>query len=191
MIALDLPGHGASPDPEPMSWVRFASGVIAAMDYLGLERPHVFGYSLGAGVALEVARQRPVARLALHATSTQWTPREVGIMTDGLTNMPQHVQTHLADLHGGLWREVVAQMTDFAERLPGDWITDAMLAEVSAPTLVSIGDRDALFSVEQALHLARVLPDAALSVLPGVDHNLSTLDADAFARGVAAHLLSS
>ena len=190
VIALDLPGHGASLDPEPMTWARFASGVIAVLDYLKLEDVRLFGYSLGAGVALEVARQRPVSRLALHATNTQWTEREVERMTAGLTDMPAGVEAHMAASHGGLWRDAVERMVAFSQGLPHDWIHDDALAAITAPALVSIGDRDGLFEVEHALHLARALGDARLWVIPGAEHALSTLDADAFARTVAAHLLS-
>ncbi len=60
VIALDLPGFGASPPPAPgtppgiESLVRLVSEFL---DELGLERPHVAGNSLGGWLALELARR--------------------------------------------------------------------------------------------------------------------------------------
>jgi pimeloyl-ACP methyl ester carboxylesterase len=64
VVALDLPGFGASPPPPPDtppgidSLVRLVSEFIAQ---LGLERPHVGGNSLGGWLALELAKRDRVA----------------------------------------------------------------------------------------------------------------------------------
>lgn len=190
LVALDLPGHGASADAAEMTWGRFASGVVAVLDALALHDVRLFGYSLGAGVAIEVARQRPLAvtRLALHATHTQWTAREVARMTDGLRLDSQEAEARMEALHGGLWRDAAARMARFSEGLPEAWIDDEALASVAAPALVSIGDRDGLFEVESAVHLSRTLGDARLWVIPEARHALGSLDAEAFAPTVAAWL---
>ncbi|HEX8977333.1 MAG TPA: alpha/beta fold hydrolase [Solirubrobacteraceae bacterium] len=60
VIALDLPGFGASPMPRPAtpagrdSLVALVTGFLAE---LGLERPHVAGNSLGGLISLELARR--------------------------------------------------------------------------------------------------------------------------------------
>lgn len=190
VIALDLPGHGASADDRPMNWQHFADGVEGVLTALDLRDVRLFGYSLGAAVGLEIARRCAdrVSRLALHATNTQWTSREVERMTAGLREVPPAVAARFRSLHGDGWRPLVETMIAFAEGLPSAWIDDEALAAVAQPALVSIGDRDGLFEVEAALHLARTLPHARLWVLPGVQHALSTLDAEAFAEAVAAAL---
>lgn len=66
VIALDLPGFGASPMPPPgvpagpESLVSLVAGFLGE---LGLERPHVAGNSLGGLISLELAR-RGLARSA-------------------------------------------------------------------------------------------------------------------------------
>ena len=74
LIALDLPGHGRSPQPsEPAA--RTMSGVVAAvlasMDALDIARAHVLGYSMGGRVALSLALAVPerVASLSLIGAS--------------------------------------------------------------------------------------------------------------------------
>ena len=185
VIALDLPGHGASPDEAEMSWGRFAEGVAAALDHLALDRPAVFGYSLGAAVALALARQRPLGRLALHATHVQWTAREVERMTAGLGTDAPEAEARMEALHGGRWREAVGRMERFCRGLPDAWISDDELGRVTSPALVSVGDRDGLFTPESAVGLWRALPGADLWVIPGATHALGSLEMEAFARRVA------
>jgi pimeloyl-ACP methyl ester carboxylesterase len=75
IIAVDLPGFGESPpldpqiEPEP---AELARRVAALLDELGIDEPHVAGNSLGGWVALELARIRPVASLALLAPAGLW-----------------------------------------------------------------------------------------------------------------------
>lgn len=61
-IALDLRGHGESAKPyEPEAYGRekLAGDVIALMDHLGVGRVDLFGYSMGARVALAAALAAP------------------------------------------------------------------------------------------------------------------------------------
>jgi pimeloyl-ACP methyl ester carboxylesterase len=60
VILVDLQGHGRTADIDRPIDVRLMAGDIAALiDHLGLHRPDVAGYSLGGGVALQVAVQHP------------------------------------------------------------------------------------------------------------------------------------
>jgi pimeloyl-ACP methyl ester carboxylesterase len=63
VIALDLPGFGASPMPPPGTPAgvdSLASLVLAFLASLGVERPHVAGNSLGGLLALELAKRGQV-----------------------------------------------------------------------------------------------------------------------------------
>ncbi|RHW23464.1 alpha/beta hydrolase [Nocardioides immobilis] len=59
VIAIDLPGFGASPlvdgvDPGPRGYATWLAGWLADND---IHRPHLVGSSMGGGVALELGRQ--------------------------------------------------------------------------------------------------------------------------------------
>lgn len=54
VVAVDLPGFGASP---PLSGTPTVEALAGAVEELGLERPHVAGNSLGGGIALELGRR--------------------------------------------------------------------------------------------------------------------------------------
>jgi pimeloyl-ACP methyl ester carboxylesterase len=68
VIAADLQGHGRTADIDrPIDVQLMADDIAALIDYLGLDRPDLVGYSLGGGVALHTAAKYPtrVGRLVV------------------------------------------------------------------------------------------------------------------------------
>ena len=69
-IAVDLPGSGESDMPAgPYSTEGYADQIAAFLGAIGIERAHVAGVSLGAGVGLHLAARHPgrVRSLSLHS----------------------------------------------------------------------------------------------------------------------------
>ena len=68
VVAVDLQGHGRTADIDRPFDIRLMADDIAALiDHLGLDKPDVVGYSLGGGVAFQLAVRHPdkVRRLVL------------------------------------------------------------------------------------------------------------------------------
>src|SRR5215203_1192691 len=60
VINVDLQGHGRTADVDrPLDLRLLADDIAALIDHLGLDRPHVVGYSFGGGVAFWTAVQHP------------------------------------------------------------------------------------------------------------------------------------
>ena len=59
VIALDLPGFGASSQPADLSFEDLAAAVPGLMDALGVSRAHLVGNSLGGAVSLLLAARQP------------------------------------------------------------------------------------------------------------------------------------
>lgn len=78
-VRLDLRGFGGSADRPDDGWSH-ATDVATTLDALEVERAHVVGCSLGAGVAVELALLRPdlVASLLLVAPGGALIPRTTG-----------------------------------------------------------------------------------------------------------------
>jgi 3-oxoadipate enol-lactonase len=64
VVRVDLRGFGESTEPPTGSWSPRAD-VLSTLDALGVERAHVVGCSFGAGVAVELALERPAAVASL------------------------------------------------------------------------------------------------------------------------------
>ena len=68
VIVVDLQGHGRTADIDrPIDFRLMADDIAALIDHLKLHRPDLVGYSLGGGVALQVAVKYPnkIRRLVL------------------------------------------------------------------------------------------------------------------------------
>src|SRR5262249_58901712 len=60
VVAIELQGHGHSADIDrPLSYQQMAEDVAALVRALGIARTHAVGYSLGGGVALQLAIAHP------------------------------------------------------------------------------------------------------------------------------------
>ena len=60
VIAVELQGHGRTADIDrPLSFEAMADDIAALMKYLAIEKTDVMGYSLGGGVALQIAIRHP------------------------------------------------------------------------------------------------------------------------------------
>ena len=125
IVALDLPGFGASPmaPPDtPPGVGSLASLVAGFLAEMGLDRPHLAGNSLGGWISLELAR-RGVARSATGVSPAGFhTPREATFQHGSLT-VARALARLTADrattilARPGVRRLVLAQLAAHPERI--------------------------------------------------------------------------
>ncbi len=89
--AVDLRGRGRTPAGRPGShgWAAHAADVIATADRLGVRRFAVAGWSMGAFVTLEVARQAPdrLERALLIDAIGRVDPQVIAVIRSGLERL--------------------------------------------------------------------------------------------------------
>jgi pimeloyl-ACP methyl ester carboxylesterase len=60
VIAVEMQGHGRTPDiSRDFSYESLADDIAAMLDYLGIKQADLLGYSMGGGVAMQVAIRHP------------------------------------------------------------------------------------------------------------------------------------
>lgn len=72
VIAIEQQAHGHTADIDcPLIYDQMVDDTIALLRYLNIEKADIFGYSLGAGIAMQIAIQHPelVNRLVLASVS--------------------------------------------------------------------------------------------------------------------------
>lgn len=78
VIAMDLPGHGrSSKAPGDYSLGSLASTLRDLLDYLGHERVHLVGHSLGGGISMQFTYQFPTRPVSLALVSSGGLGEEV------------------------------------------------------------------------------------------------------------------
>ena len=206
VIAVEQQAHGHTPDIDrPLTYPQMADDTTALLRRLNLEDADFFGYSMGAGIALEIAIRHPdlVRRLVVAslASSKEGFHSEV---VEAIEN------TQPEDLAGTVFQEAYAE----AAPNPQDWLTlvakcnrldrefkgwsAADIRSIAAPALVIIGDSD-IVRPEHAVQTFRLLgggvegdsaglPRSELAVLPATTHLTLAERADWLASMIAGFL---
>jgi pimeloyl-ACP methyl ester carboxylesterase len=199
VVAIDLPGFGASPilDGEPTVGA-LADAVSACAAGLGIERPHVAGNSLGGGIALELARtgrarsatglspigfaygrERPYAVAMLRTTRA--FAGLLGPAIDPPLRTAAGRALLLGHLFGRPWRIPAEEAIGATHNFVGSPGFDATLPHVAAfdwdqgdvdgvPVTVAWGSRDMLLIPRQAGRARQRMPRARHVWLRGCGH---------------------
>jgi pimeloyl-ACP methyl ester carboxylesterase len=207
VFAVDLPGFGASPalDREPT-----VEALAAAVEQLGLERPHAVGNSLGGGVAIELGRRGwagsvcaispigfAVARERAYARATLTAVHAMASTLDGRAELayggPVRRTALLGLIFARPWRipiPAAAHMNHATARAAG-WsatlpaVANWRPAMPACPTTIAWGERDRLLlHGRQAPRARRRLPEARHVTLDGLGHVPMWDDPGAVARAI-------
>jgi len=187
VLGVDLRGHGASsvPTDQTLSIDRFVEDARVALDAVDISSTHVFGFSLGASVALQLAQQAPerVDRLALLSPQVRWTAARVDTMLsrlDGETRRhDQPERTERLKRRHKMPERLFTALRAFISGLPSS--TDPgfdTLDDVTKPTLVAALDDDPLVPLEETEDIKEILSNARLAVLPASRHALPAVPLD-------------
>lgn len=178
LIALDLRGHGESGKPhDPAAYGRdiLLGDITGLLDSLGVEWANVFGYSMGARLALAMAiheRERVGYLILGGVGGALFDPPPPGDpmaqameaeSPDAITEPMLKSFRHFADEQG----EDRLALAAFS-RARGEPVTRDHVRAVSAPTLVVAGSRDGLAGDPHGL--AALIPGAKAVALMGCDH---------------------
>jgi pimeloyl-ACP methyl ester carboxylesterase len=212
VYALDLDGFGYSERRGPWTLDEWTDQVRGFMRALGLSRPVVVGHSLGAAVAVELARRRLASRVvlldgdALDTGGSPWLVRNVLVHTPFVTTgirIAQRwdwpVERLLANAYGPdhppLDHAVVEQWTRPLEAKGSEHALETMagrkivgfpadeLGRVHIRATVVWGSEDDVDDGDAGRLAARELK-APFVVIPGVGHLSMLEDPPAVARAV-------
>ena len=188
VIAVELQGHGRTADVDrPLTYEQMADDTAGLIRTLDIEQADVFGYSLGGGVALQLAVRHPGIVRKLVVASASFS-------SDGMPAVALEMFPAITpELFAGSPIEEAYQRTapnpeDFpklVEKLthldttPFSW-PERDIARIAAPTLIVLGDSDGI-RLEHAVELFKLLgggvmgdlqglPKSQLAVLPGTTH---------------------
>jgi pimeloyl-ACP methyl ester carboxylesterase len=164
-----------------------ASDIAALLRDLGIDVADFYGYSMGAGIALDIAIRQPQIVRKLVVASLAWTkegfhPEIVELIEetkpeDLAGSVFEEAYAAVAPQPGN-WPALVSKCNELDREFEG-WPPEAV-ASIRAPTLVIVGDSD-IVRPEHAVQTFRLLgggvegdtaglPDARLAVLPGTTH---------------------
>lgn len=188
VIAVEQQAHGHTADIDrPLTYEQMAEDTIELLRQLKIEKADFFGYSMGAGIALQIAIKHPDLVHKLVVVSVAYNNN--GVYPEVLEG---EEKLKPEDLDGTEWQKAYARIAPNPGHWPlliakeqkltrefKGWAPDDIQA-IKAPTFIIIGDSD-IIRPEHAIEMFRLLgggvagdltglPCSRLAVLPGTTH---------------------
>ena len=199
LLALDLPGHGASGGAGCTVIADYVQVLAALLERLRTGPAVICGHSMGGAIAQTLALMRPdlCAGLILVATGPR-LPVMPQIL-EGLLDAEQFargieliskfsVSRSAPESLQGEIREQMSKMSPSI--LHGDFTAcnafdvEARLGEINVPVLVLCGKQDKMTPVKFSQSLADALARAQLTIIPDAGHYVMMEQPEQFARAV-------
>lgn len=187
VIVAEMQGHGRTQDiSRDLSYESMADDVSGLLEYLKIDSADIVGYSMGGGIAFQLAVRHPerVRRLVVLSAPYRhdgwWPDVEASFATMNADMLKGTLLQKQYDSLGG----DPARFPQFVKKVisidlkPYDW--SAEVKKIPAPLFLAIGDADGV-RYEHALELLRArgggkmgdmhgLPPSRLAILPGTTH---------------------
>jgi pimeloyl-ACP methyl ester carboxylesterase len=188
VIAIEQQAHGHTADIDrPLSLPQMADDTAALLQQLGIEQADFLGYSVGAGIALELGIQYPrlVRKLVLATLIVNeggYHPGHLegmaGLSAEATAGSPFAEAYARVAPHPEAWPTLIEKIKQFSQEAEG-WSPEEIEA-IAAPALIVAGDSD-IVRPEHAVEVFRLfgggvagdmvgLPDSQLAILPGTTH---------------------
>ncbi|NOZ78914.1 MAG: alpha/beta hydrolase [Acidobacteria bacterium] len=216
VIRPDLRGHGSSSMPgEGYRFSDHAADMRAVLEAAGIEHASVAGFSLGGGIALEMALTMPqlIERMVLIDPVMPGRPFEPAFM-DNIRQVARTARTGgIRAAMEGPWASsplfahslskpgVREKLAEIVRDFPGaeylatrrdapshEWQVPDRLGEITAPVLVISGENDMPGFRAFAREAAEGIPGARLVAVPGCGHLVPLEDPETLARLIIEHV---
>jgi 3-oxoadipate enol-lactonase len=193
VLRFDTRGHGHSSVPQgPYTMETLAGDVIGLLDFLGIERTHFVGLSMGGMIGQVLAARYPerLEKLVLCDTSARvppemspiWEDRIRKVEREGMTSVVQEtLERWLSEEFRQKQPELTGRIRDMIVQtpIPGyagccraisgfDMLAD--LPQIKASTLIMVGERDPGSPVSAAEEIKQQIHGAELFVIPAALH---------------------
>ncbi|WP_429037321.1 alpha/beta fold hydrolase [Aeromonas veronii] len=181
LISVDFRGHGKSPlGSKPLSYLQYQQDIQTLLDYLGVDKYSIFGFSDGGIVGYRLAVQEPDSVSCLVTLGATWRlePDDPSLgLLSGLTadfwiskfaddvalykvSNPEPDFPKLVDAVKAVWLDTT----------PSGYPSN-LVEKIRCPTLIMRGDNDVIFSLEESVALKAKIADSSFANIPLTAHS--------------------
>lgn len=180
--SFSFSGHGKTPLREAFSIVQFAKEVEDYISEKNLKNISVFGYSMGGFVALYLASKQPhlLEKIVTLGTKFDWSKtsvdKEIKMLDPTVIRekVPGFAKA-LEAKHGHTWADLLVKTATLMREInEKDFLSADSLKNISTKTLIGLGDRDPMVSLEETTTIYKKLKNAQMFMLPNTKHQLES-----------------
>lgn len=185
VYSFNFPGHGGTLPFESFSMDAFAKATIDFMEIHQLKNLPVFGYSMGGYVALYLESMYPgtFQKVITLGTKYEWSEeiaaKEIKMLRPDIIEqkIPAFAQ-QLANRHGAMeWKNVLDKTATMLLTLgKHPLLSPTVLQKIICPTLVLLGEKDNMVSIEETQNAAAALINGLHELLPDSGHPIEQVD---------------
>ena len=172
-VAFDQRGRGRSTwGDRPITYEQMANDALALLDYLGIDRTNVVGWSAGAILALELAIHDPerLGRVVVYGGA--FAPDGVYAEpqpSDQLPPFEKFVEDYQRlSPEPERFEELLQVLGELATVAPN--YSEDELGSITVPVLVLDGAKEEFIKPEHTKRLAELIPGAELVIMPDTGH---------------------
>ena len=173
---IDFPGFGESEEPsEAWNISDYANMLELLVKELKIKKPIVMGHSFGGRVAIRYSANNPIEKLVLFGSPCvrlqQKQPLKVRVLKKlktlpGMDKFGEFMKKYIGSRD---YKAASPMMRQILVNTVNEDLS-AYASQIEEPTLLSWGDNDTEAPIEEAKMLEKIMPDAALIVLPGTHY---------------------
>lgn len=189
---INFEGHGGRPAHAPFEIDLFTNNVIDYIVSYNLEKPCVFGYSMGGYVALSAALQGvDFSRIMTLGTKFDWNPesalREIKMLQPDIIEekIPKYAM-YQNSLHAPEdWKKVMRNTAELIIRLGANpLIIPENLEQVQQPVLCSRGADDEMVTESETVKVVNALPVATYYEFSDFKHPIEKINIEILAKKI-------
>ena len=185
VFSLNFEGHGDRISDKDFSIDLFSENVIGFLKEKGISNTHIFGYSMGGYVALNLALNNPelINRIVTLGTKFNWSP-EIAAQEIKMLN-PEKIEEkvpafakRLEELHAeNDWKKMMNKTAKMMIGLgDGQGLTDDGMKSIGHAVLIGIGELDKMVTVEESENAAGLLQNGEMKIIEGFKHPIEQIN---------------
>jgi esterase/lipase len=184
VFSFNFSGHGKMPFQKNFSIEQFSLELEQFISTHKLEKPNVFGYSMGGYVSLYLAHKQPtlLGNIITLGTKFEWTPEIAQKETKMLNakTIIEKVPKFAEDLktrHGNEWEVLLSKTAEMMLSLG----TNNALAfndytSIENKVLIGLADKDSMVSLAETTAVYKQLKNGAMYMLPNTKHPIESVN---------------
>jgi esterase/lipase len=186
--AFSFSGHGGMEFESDFGIHQFSIELENFILHNKLIKPSVIGYSMGGYVALYLASisAGSIHKIITLATKFNWNKEVVEKETRMLDPkvILEKVPAFAASLekkHGSSWQDLLAKTAQMMWNISGNnYLNAETLKTIQNKTLIGLGDKDQMVTLEETVNVYKTLPNANMYMLPNTKHPIESVDTSVF-----------
>lgn len=184
VFTMSFSGHGQIPFQRNFGIEQFALELEQFIQSNKLEKPTVFGYSMGGYVALYLALRNStiLGNIITLGTKFEWSQaiaqKEVKMLDSKtiIEKVPKFAEA-LKNRHGNNWEMLLQKTAEMMLSL-GDknLLTLTNFLSIENKVLIGLADKDTMVSLEETTNVFKQLKQGSMYMLPNTKHQIESVN---------------